>query len=108
MEVTAGQRLKAIRLLADLKQMEFCELSGIDYDRLRNIEPKKQRMADEDFQKICSLLPPLSEYLTHGGTISVSALKQLDLKLARLLVMHIELGEIPTGFGLEEALVLDK
>lgn len=108
MEITAGQRLKAIRLLANLKKMEFCELSGIDYDRLRNIEPQKQRMADQDFYAICSVLPPVSGYLTHGGNINVDELKGIETKLAKLLVMHIELGEIPTGYGLETALVREK
>ena len=108
MKNTAGKRLKGIRLLAGLTQAEFAELSGIQYDRLRNIEPHKQRMADQDFEAICSTTPPIAGFLTHGGEISLMQLKQAEGKLAKLLVFRIELGEVPAGYGLESAIILDK
>jgi len=75
---TAGQRLRGLRELMGLSRPAFEKLTGIDRKRLENIESGQQRMHDIDFEKVCSLYPEFSRWITYGGPVD----GEVELKVA--------------------------
>ncbi len=102
MKLRAGDRLKAIRELMGMTREEFGQLIDIDWVRIKNIEQKKARVAEDEFAKIGQMFPELMPWLTYEGDIDLEGLKTSQEKLCRLVAAKIEAGQIPSGFYLEE------
>lgn len=104
MKLRAGQRLKAIRELMGMTRDEFCELVGVEWVRLRNVEQLNAKMAEDEFAKIGRMFPELMPWLTYEGDIVVDDLRNSQEKFCRLVAAKIDAGQIPPGFYLEEKL----
>jgi len=66
---TAGERLRALRSLTGLSRRAFAETVGMKAKDVENIEYGNQRMRDVDFQKVCSIYPDFSRWITYEGPI---------------------------------------
>ncbi|WP_242439402.1 helix-turn-helix domain-containing protein [Pseudomonas nitroreducens] len=66
---TAGERLRALRSLTGLSRRAFAEVVGMKAKDVENIEYGNQRMRDLDFQKVCSVYPDFSRWITYEGPI---------------------------------------
>ncbi|MCE4071911.1 MULTISPECIES: helix-turn-helix domain-containing protein [Pseudomonas] len=66
---TAGERLRALRSLTGLSRRAFAETVGMKAKDVENIEYGNQRMRDLDFQKVCSVYPDFSRWITYEGPI---------------------------------------
>lgn len=66
---TAGERLRALRSLTGLSRRAFADTVGMKPKDVENIEYGKQRMRDEDFQKVCSVYEDFSRWITYEGPI---------------------------------------
>lgn len=66
---TAGERLRALRSLTGLSRRAFAETVGMKPKDVENIEYGNQRMRDMDFQKVCSVYPDFSRWITYEGPI---------------------------------------
>ncbi|TLP72117.1 helix-turn-helix transcriptional regulator [Pseudomonas nitroreducens] len=66
---TAGERLRALRSLTGLSRRAFAESVGMKAKDVENIEYGNQRMRDLDFQKVCSVYPDFSRWMTYEGPI---------------------------------------
>ncbi|MFS1525791.1 helix-turn-helix domain-containing protein [Microbulbifer sp. 2304DJ12-6] len=104
MRLRAGERLKAIRELMGLTREEFANLLSLDMIRISNIEQKRAKVAEEEFEKVGQRFPELIPYLAYEGDIVLADLKASDEKLCALVAAKIEAGQIPRGFHLEENL----
>ncbi|NRB42435.1 MAG: helix-turn-helix transcriptional regulator [Pseudomonadales bacterium] len=102
MNTRAGERLQGLRELTGLTQAQFAEMLDINYVRLRNIEQKKARMAEDEFAKIGALLPEFIFWLTFEGDINMDDLKNSTENLCKLAAAKIEAGQIPKGYHLED------
>lgn len=69
---TAGERLRALRELIGLSRREFADSVGMKEKVVENIEYGRQRMRDEDFQKVCSVYEDFSRWITYEGPIDSS------------------------------------
>jgi len=68
---TAGERLRILREeILEMSRPEFSAKIGISTSRLTNVETKKQRMHDVDFEAVCTFYPWASAFLTHNGEIT--------------------------------------
>ncbi|EFQ39478.1 LOW QUALITY PROTEIN: hypothetical protein PA39016_001330094 [Pseudomonas aeruginosa 39016] len=65
----AGERLFGLRGLTGLNRPQFSEVVGMDPKRLENIESGRQRMHDEDFEKVCGTFPEFSDWIAYEGSI---------------------------------------
>lgn len=70
---TAGERLRAIRELSGLSRRAFAEAVDMKEKDVENIEYGKQRMRDEDFEKVCSVYEDFSRWITYEGPIDSTA-----------------------------------
>ena len=102
MKLKTGERLKALREMIGLTREEFAEMLNLDFIRIRNIEQKKVRVAEDEFAKIGKMFPELLHWLTFEGNISLDDLKNSDEKLCRLVAAKIEAGQLPSGYHLED------
>lgn len=66
---TAGERLRALRSLTGLSRRAFAETVGMKPKDVENIKYGNQRMRDMDFQKVCSVYPDFSRWITYEGPI---------------------------------------
>lgn len=66
---TAGERLRGLRELTGLKRPEFAKIVGMKAKTVENIEFGRQRMRDEDFEKVCSVYPDFARWITYEGPI---------------------------------------
>ncbi len=66
---TAGERLRGLRELTGLKRPEFARIVGMKAKTVENIEFGRQRMRDEDFEKVCSVYPDFARWITYEGPI---------------------------------------
>lgn len=66
---TAGERLRGLRGLLGLSRPAFAEVVGISAKRLENIENGRQRMHDEDLQKICSTFEDFTRWIAYEGPV---------------------------------------
>lgn len=66
---TAGERLRGLRELTGLKRPEFAMIVGMKAKTVENIEFGRQRMRDEDFEKVCSVYPDFARWITYEGPI---------------------------------------
>lgn len=66
---TAGERLRALRSLTGLSRRAFAETVGMKAKDVENIEYGNQRMRDLDFQKVCSVYPDFSRWITYEGPL---------------------------------------
>jgi transcriptional regulator with XRE-family HTH domain len=66
---TAGERLRGLRVLMGLSRREFAEVVGMKTKSVEYIELGLQRMHDEDFQKVCSVYPDFSRWITYEGPL---------------------------------------
>ncbi len=55
--------------LTGLNRPQFSEVVGMDPKRLENIESGRQRMHDEDFEKVCGTFPEFSDWIAYEGSI---------------------------------------
>lgn len=69
MFIAAGERLFGLRGLTGLNRPQFSEVVGMDPKRLENIESGRQRMHDEDFEKVCGTFPEFSDWIAYEGSI---------------------------------------
>ncbi|PAU64069.1 hypothetical protein BZL41_10655 [Pseudomonas sp. PIC25] len=76
---SAGERMRGLRELAGLSRRKFSMVVGIKPKRLENIENGWQRMHDEDFQKVCSVFPEFSRWISYEGPLDP---KPMELKVA--------------------------
>ncbi|WP_299940172.1 helix-turn-helix transcriptional regulator [uncultured Microbulbifer sp.] len=104
LKLRAGDRLRAIRELMGLTRDDFAEQLGLDFIRIQNIERKKAKVAELEYERIGLRFPEFISFLTHEGDILVSELSTSSEKLCRLAAARIEAGIIPQGFYLEEKL----
>ncbi|WP_444894937.1 helix-turn-helix domain-containing protein [Microbulbifer sp. SSSA005] len=102
LKLRAGDRLRVIRELMGLTRDEFAELLGFDYVRLRNVEQKRAKMAEFEYEQVGKMFPELIPYLTYEGNIVISELTASKEELCRLMAAKIEAGQIPRGFYVEE------
>lgn len=102
MNTTAGDRLKALRELIGLTQSEFADFLNIEFSRYKNVESKKVRMSEGEFEAVCKNFPKLCEWITYEGDIKLSELKRSQEAFVKLAVAQIEAGRIPEGYFLEE------
>ena len=101
-KLKAGERLKGLREITGLTQAEFAEVTGLSLIRLRNLEHKKARVAEDEFEKIGVLFPQFVHWMTYEGDIDMEDLKNSDQNLCRLIAARIDAGLIPSGYHLEE------
>lgn len=66
---TAGERLRGLRGLMGLSRPEFAKAVGISAKRLENVESGRQRMHDEDLQKVCSTFEAFSRWIVYEGPV---------------------------------------
>lgn len=66
---TTGERLRGLRGLLGLSRPEFARTVGMSAKRLENIESGRQRMHDEDLQKVCSTFEAFSRWLVYEGPV---------------------------------------
>jgi len=90
MDLIAGKRLQALRLLIDKTREDFADLCELDLRRLENIEYGKARMAEGEYENICRLMPEFCLWLTYGGDVSLKALKESDQKFCRFVAAKFE------------------
>ena len=102
----AGERLKGLREITGLTQAEFAEVTGLSLIRLRNLEHRKARVAEDEFEKIGELFPEFVHWMTYEGDISIEDLKNSDQLVCRLFAAKIavDAGQIPAGYHLEDKL----
>ena len=74
---------------------DFSSLTGIEVRRLENIEYCRARMAEDEFESICSQMPEVALWLTFGGDISLEALKASEAKHSRLIAAKFENELLP-------------
>lgn len=70
-ESRAGTRLRILRHLNHMTRAQLCKSLGYRSDRLRNLEDLKQKLNEDDFQKITELWPNCSDYLTRSGPLKL-------------------------------------
>ncbi|MCO1336004.1 helix-turn-helix domain-containing protein [Microbulbifer sp. OS29] len=102
LKLRAGDRLKVIRELMGLTRDEFAELLKLDYIRLKNIEQKRAKVAEFEYEQFGQRFPELIPFFTYEGDIVISDLSASNERLCRLVAAKIEAGQIPQGFYLEE------
>ncbi|MCO1336003.1 helix-turn-helix domain-containing protein [Microbulbifer sp. OS29] len=102
LKLRAGDRLRVIRELMGLTRDEFAELLKMDYVRLRNVEQKRAKVSEFEYEQAGKLFPELIPYFAYEGDIVVSELAESEQELCRLMAAKIEAGQIPRGFYVEE------
>lgn len=101
MKHKAGERVKALRELIGFTREDFADLLGIDFVRLRNIEQRKVRMAEEEFAVIGKSFPEMIHWIAYEGDISLDGLRNSEENLCRLIAAKYVAGQLPDGFELE-------
>lgn len=91
----AGDRIRAIREVLNLTQSEFADEIGVPYVRLRNCESQGVFVTEKEFSAICTILPEVSEFLTHGGNLSIPRLMRSNSERAIQLGKRLGAGVRP-------------
>ncbi|WP_447755689.1 helix-turn-helix domain-containing protein [Pseudomonas nicosulfuronedens] len=103
---TAGERLRALRSLTGLSRRAFAETVGMKPKDVENIEYGNQRMRDLDFQKVCSVYPDFSRWITYEGPIdSAEVTWKVEDSAQRAAVYLVKSNPqllAPLGLSLEE------
>ncbi|MFR0688256.1 helix-turn-helix domain-containing protein [Enterobacterales bacterium AE_CKDN230030158-1A_HGKHYDSX7] len=103
---TAGERLRALRSLTGLSRRAFAESVGMKPKDVENIEYGNQRMRDLDFQKVCSVYPDFSRWITYEGPIDSAAVAWKVADSAQRAAVYLVKSNpqlLPTlGLSLEE------
>ncbi len=98
---SASDRIKWFRLAINYSQPEMADLLGIDFIRYKNIEQRKARVSELEFEPLCRQFKGLVHFFTYGGELDLEALRVSDEPLERLLVAAIEsnkkLEALPEG-----------
>lgn len=105
MQLRCGERLKGMRELFGLTREEFCELTGIDVMRMKNIEQRKIRVAEDEFAIVGRRFPEFLHWIAYEGQIHLSDLRNSQETLCRLAGAKFEAGQIPKGYFLEEKII---
>jgi plasmid maintenance system antidote protein VapI len=102
MKYKAGERLQVMRELMGVTRVDFADMLGLDFFRLKNIEQKKCRMGEEEFAKIGAMFPEMLFWLTFEGDISLEELRNSPATLVRLIAAKIEAGQLPQGYDITD------
>lgn len=73
-----GKRLKFVRESMGLSREPFCELVGLGYIRLSNVESDKARMYVDDLAEVAGAIPQVLEFIVFGRDIDVESCLQSD------------------------------
>lgn len=88
----ASDRIKWLRQVIGYNQAEMAELLGVDFFRYKNIEQKKARVTEGEFEPLCRKFKGLIHFLVYGGVISLDELLESKEPLERMLAAAIESG----------------
>lgn len=90
----SGARVKEFRELIGLKRPDFCEITGWDLDRLKNIEYARAKMNEDEFRIIKKYFPEFLEFVIDGTTLDIDELEKSEQLLCQLLAKRLrEKGE---------------
>ncbi len=101
-KVSAGSRIKLVRLLLGFPQKEFSDLVQMPLIRLKNIELGRSKVREDDFETICPIFPELSNWIAYQGDIHITTLQSSENKLIRMIAAKLELDMIPPGYDIGE------
>lgn len=90
----AGDRLKMLRALLGMTQMEMAKLLETDLARYKNIEHKKVKVNENEFECAGRQLPELLHYIVYEGETSLSSLQSSQKPLVRLIAAKINTGRL--------------
>lgn len=96
--------MKAVRALLGITRESFSELVNIGYVRIATLENDRARMSVDDLASLDVVLPEFTSFLLSGKSLDVGVLESSGNELVRLAAMRIRDGDIPEGYGLEEAI----
>ena len=102
MRLDPGKRLKGVRELIGFTAAEFAKVTGIEFNRLRNVEQGRARVCGEEYEAIGLVLPEIIPWLTYEGEISLKELKKSSHPLCRMITANIEVGRIPPDYFFED------
>lgn len=103
--MTAGQRIKLLRITLNQTRQEFGALIDVEIYRLRNVESGRVRAAEEELANVSQLCPELIHWIVYEGDISMAEVRKSESPIVRLFGAQVDAGMVPKGEGLEDKLV---
>src|SRR4051794_24741952 len=105
MGISPAKRMKAVRDLVALTREAFCDVVGMPYTRVANLENDRARLSVEDLAELITVFPEFTTYLIFGNSLDVDGLANSENELVKAAAFRIKSGVIPSGYGLEEVIV---
>lgn len=98
MEYACVEQIKGLRALVGMTRESFAKVTGIELNRIINLEKKNSRMFAEDVIKIAKKFPPFLGWMILDEDISMEVLKKSQLPLVKIACAQIELDNYPEIF----------
>lgn len=92
-----GDRVRHIRELIGLSQQEFCEALELDFNQLRNIEYKRNRVTEEFYETIGEAFPELLPWFVYEGNFTIEDLRNSKSELCKVAAARLRAGLIQPG-----------
>lgn len=92
MAISAGARLKSLRVLLGLPRERFCELVGIENMRLTTIENERGRMSTDDLLQVVTVFPEVLSWLVLGAPVDVEMLEKSENLHLKKLALSLRLA----------------
>ena len=105
MKLKAADRMKALRMLVGMTREQFADYLGVQANRYRTVEVKRARMAEDEFERVCSNFPEFMAWITIEGQIQLSELLASENTYCRLAAARIEANQLPPGFDMDSHII---
>lgn len=96
----SGERLRALRYLLGLTQMDMCRFLEFTRHRLNNVEHSIAKMNEDDFRKIITVMPEAFRYILLGEPMKQSELLNSDTIMCTI-PSRVKAGLAPPEFPAE-------